>query len=85
MKIGSAQHVNSSNYLIIAHHSLDRKGVWNEGNDIVIFDNLDVAQNFWEIDDQRYPKASLYSIFTEVNYLDHVIKIFYSMQVIITL
>ena len=82
MKIGSSQHVNSPNYLIKAHHSFPRKGVSNQGNDIVIFDNPDVAENFWEIDGQRYPKASVNSIFTEYNYFDHVIKIFHFIQVI---
>ena len=34
MMIGSAQNVNSPNYLLMALHSLVRKGVPNEGNNL---------------------------------------------------
>ena len=47
--IGSAQNVNSPNFLIAAHQIARKIGVPNKNNNVAIFDNLDVRKKFLKL------------------------------------
>ena len=57
--IGSAQQVNSPNFLIRAHQTEDKIDNPNKNNSIAIFDNLDLRENYAEIDGLRYPSDTV--------------------------
>ena len=77
--IGSAQHVNSPNYLIGAFQTEARLGTPNKANNIAIFDNVIVRKYFCEIDSYRYPKDAVLTNFPDNDYLDQYrdSKLFY--------
>ena len=68
--IGSAQHVNSSKYLIGAFQTEARIGTANKNNNIAILDNAIVWKYFCEVDGYRFPKDAVLTNFTETDYLD---------------
>ena len=53
--IGSAQHINSPEY-IIAHQTADRIGFPNKANNVAVFNNLDVRKYLVDIDGVRHPR-----------------------------
>ena len=66
----SSQSTNSPKYLIATHQREVRIGTVNKGNNIAIFDHVDVKKYFIEIDGYRYPKESVLTNFGENDYLD---------------
>ena len=66
----SSQNTNSPKYLIAAHQTEARIATTNKGNNIAIFDHVDVKKNFVELDGYRYPKETVLTIYTENDYLD---------------
>ena len=68
--IGSAQQVNSPDYLIRAHQTKDRFDSPNKNQNIAIFYNLDLRKFYVEKDGQRYPRDGVSTNFTEKDYLD---------------
>ena len=77
--IGSAQSVSSPRYLICAHQTADRSAQPNKRNNISGFDNISVRKYFIEIDGQRYPRDSLLTNYTKIDYIDQYrdLKLFY--------
>ena len=70
LDIASAQQVNSPKYLICAHQIEVRSGLPNKRSNISIFDNINVRNNFIEIDGQRYPRDSILTNYGENDYID---------------
>ena len=68
--IGSAQNINSREYLRIANQTADGINKLNKANNIAVFDNLDVRKDFCEIDGQRYPRDGIITSYAENDYLD---------------
>ena len=81
--IGSAQNVNSPNYLTAAYQSQVGIGVPTKKNKIAVFDGHDVTENFVEMGDQRYPKDSISINSNENEFLDQYRdpKLFYGEYV----
>ena len=80
--IGSAQHINSPEYLISAFQTADRTTP-NKNSNPAIFDNNNVTKYFVEIDGVRYPKDGVLINFEENSYLDQCrdLKLFYKEYV----
>ena len=81
--IASSQSTNSPKDLIAAHQTEARVGTSNKGNNVSIFDQVDVTKYFVEIDGYRYPKESAITNFSENDYLDQYrdLKSFYQEDV----
>ena len=70
LDIGSSQNVQNPKYLIGAHQTKDRiDGAISTKNDAII-DNLDLCNNFIEIDGQRYPRDSSLMIYEQNDYIE---------------
>ena len=76
--IGSAQQVNSPNYLIGAHQTRIRSDNQKSSNK-AIFDKLDLSKYYIEIDGQRYPRESVLTYYEENEYIEQYqdLKIFF--------
>ena len=68
--IGSAQSVNSPKYSICAHQEANRSDPPNKRNNISIFDNINVRENFVEIDGVRYPRVGVLTNYDLNDYID---------------
>ena len=81
--IGSAQSVNSPNYLICAHQTSARADTPNKRTNISVFDHLDVRKNFIEIDGVRYLRDAVLTNYNQNDYLDQYkdVKLFYKEYV----
>ena len=80
--IGSAQNINSPNYLISAFQT-NAGTTPNKNANPAIFDNNNVTKYFVEIDGVRYPKDGVLINFEENSYLDQYrdLKLFYKEYV----
>ena len=80
--IGSAQKINSPNYLISAFQTIARTTP-NKASNPAIFDSNHVTKYFIEIDGVRYPKVGVLTNFEENSYLDQYrdLKLFYKEYV----
>ena len=83
VEIGSAQLVNSPNYLIASFQKENRIRRPSKNNNITIFDNVDVKKYFAEIDGHRHPKDAVLTYFSQNSYLDQYrdVKLFYKEYV----
>ena len=81
--IGSAQQVNSPNYIICAHQTAARLNALDKGINISRFDNLNVRKYFVEIDSVRYPRDGVLTNYIENDYIDQFkdLKLFYKEYV----
>ena len=68
--IGSAQSVNSPNYLITAHQTAARLNAPNKQLNISRFDNLNVRKYFVKIDSIGYPRDGVLINYNENDYID---------------
>ena len=68
--IGSAQQVNSPEYLIHAHQTKKRNKTPDKKNLKARFDNLDHRKCYVEIDGLRYPRDGVSTDYTENDYID---------------
>ena len=80
--IGSAQNINSPNYLIAAFQT-NARTTPNKNANPAIFDNNNVTKYFVEIDGIRYPKDGVLINYEENSYLDQYrdSKLFYKEYV----
>ena len=76
---GRAQSVNSPLYVITVHLTAARLNASDKNENPAIFDNLDVGQNFVEIDELRYQRYSVLIKYTKTDYIDQLRypKLFY--------
>ena len=81
--IGSALNVSSPESLMVTHQKAARIGVPNKGNNIAVFDNLNVNKCFVEIDGVRHPKVSVSINYGEIDYHYHYrdVKLFHKEYV----
>ena len=79
LDIGSAQQVNSPNYLISARQTSLRTTTPDEKIHMAIFDNLVLRKYYVEIDSQRYPGDSVLINYEENDYIQQHkdIKLFF--------
>ena len=70
LDIGPVLNVYGLKYLKVAHQFLARIGVPNNGNNISVFDNLDVRNSVVEIGGVRYQEDSIRISSVEIDHLD---------------
>ena len=77
--IGSAQNINSPEYLIAVHQTADRIGVPNKADNVAIFDHLNVRKYHVDIDGVRYPRDGVGIDYGLNDYVDQYrgLKLFY--------
>ena len=68
--IGSAQNINTPNYLVTVHQTVARVGVPNKANNVAIFVFLDVRRYHVEIDGVRYPRDCFNVDYCSNDYVD---------------
>ena len=68
--IGSTRNVKNPKCSIASHQSAATVGVPNKGNNIAIFNFVDVKKVFVEIEKIRYPKISVNINYAANDYLD---------------
>ena len=68
--LGSSQNINSHKYLLVVHQLAPRKGVPNKGNNIAVFNNIDVGRFFVGIVRIRHPRYSVSFNYAANDYLD---------------
>ena len=80
---GSAQQVNSPNYLSCAHQMKDRIETPNKNKNNAIFDQLNFNKNYVEIDSQLYPRDGVLIDFVENDYIEQYknLKLFFKENI----
>ena len=80
--IGSAQTINSSKYLIVAHQTADRIAVPHKANNVAVFDNLNVRKYHVDIDVVCYPREGVNIDYELTDYVDqsHADGVFVSFE-----
>ena len=68
--IGSAQTINSSKYLIVAHQTADRIAVPHKANNVAVFDNLNVRKYHVDFDVVCYPRDGVNIDYELTDYVD---------------
>ena len=67
VEIGSAQSVNSPNYLLCAHQTIARAELPNKRTNISVFDHLDVRKYFIGLDGVRYPRDAVLTNYNQTD------------------